>query len=70
MHEQNEDKAPTSRRSLLEDANGNYLLAVSRYFEGLPVSPLAKKVLKGVLIGVAVLFALCTLCWPLWLPLL
>lgn len=63
--EKNTSTQPEERKSLLQECNGNYLLAASKYFDSLPVPKAVRQTLKGLLIGVAALTALCALLWPL-----
>lgn len=63
-----EDIQAKEPRSALEEANGNYILAGILYFDRLPFPRPVRQVLKGILLFVAALTALCALLWPLLMP--
>lgn len=62
--------SPEPRKSLLEEADGNWLQAGVMYFDRLPLPRPLRSLLKGMLIVAAALTTLCALLWPLVMRLL
>lgn len=62
----NDMKEPQLPKNLLEEANGNYLLAFSMYVDRLGVPRFVKTIVKSVFLGLVLAAALTALFWP-WL---
>ena len=67
MSMNNDDmKEPQQPKNLLEEANGNYLLAFTNLVDRMGVPRYVKTIVKSVFLGLALAAALTALFWP-WL---
>lgn len=57
---------PQLPKNLLEEANGNYLLAFTMFVDRLGMPRFVKTIVKSVFLGLALAAALTALFWP-WL---
>lgn len=62
--EENTSQNPKEPKSLLEKANGNYLLAFTLFIDRMDMPSFLKTIIKSVFLGLALAAALTALFWP------
>lgn len=61
MENDNNDRLP---KNLLEEANGNFLLAFTMYVDRLNVPRFIKTIVKSIFLGLVLALVLFALLWP------